>query len=224
MTLDLTGQRFGRLTALHRAPRDYNKRFACWYCQCDCGNIKIISTDALGRHTKSCGCLRSEVSSATNKGNNYATKHKGSQKSEYDTWSKIKGRCYNKNLMRYNDWGGRGIKVCNRWIDSFENFLEDMGPKPSPYHSIERRDNNGDYSPENCYWGTYEDQNRNKRSTIKLTAFDETKTIFEWSTDVRCVVSISLLRNRYYANWDCELSITTPKMIKGNGTYKRPAK
>jgi hypothetical protein len=100
---------------------------------------------------------------------------------EFSTWTDIKSRCYNKNLKHYSRYGGRGIKVCQRWLDSFENFYKDMGKRPSDNHSIERIDNDGDYSPNNCKWATLIEQANNKRTSHYITIKGKTKTIAEWS-------------------------------------------
>ena len=93
----------------------------------------------------------------------------------------MKERCLNPNCRDYNNYGARGISVCDRWINSFENFYADMGPAPSPAHSIDRIDANGNYCPENCRWATKREQDRNKRDTISFTYQGESKKLVEWS-------------------------------------------
>jgi hypothetical protein len=92
----------------------------------------------------------------------------------------MKNRCYNANSKQYVNYGGRGIEICSRWLESYENFLEDMGRKPDDSHSIQRRDNDGNYDPSNCYWATDREQRRNKRSTCWLTIDGQTKSQIEW--------------------------------------------
>lgn len=150
--VDLTGQRFGRLLVIGLESR--NKHRSHWKCQCDCGNEKIAEMGQLHNgHTKSCGCLRKELNTVHGKFNC----------SEYRSWQAMKSRCENKNTTRYVDYGGRGIKVCERWSKSFENFYIDMGNKPSKKHSIDRKNNDGNYEPDNCRWATIPEQQRNKR-------------------------------------------------------------
>ena len=126
----------------------------------------------------------------------------------YNTWQKILSRCLNQNDKVYKNYGGRGIKVCDRWADSFENFLKDMGKKPSAKHSIERIDNNGDYSPENCRWATPKEQTWNRRNTIyvdyngKKIALPELAHQFNMKT--------SIVYKRLKRGWDLKTALTAP--------------
>lgn len=153
--LELTGQRFGRLVVV-RFDSIGKQRQSQWLCRCDCGNEKVISCQSLKcAHAKSCGCLKDEC----------GEKHeKGMYKSpEYRTWIRIKTRCENENTPYYHGYGGRGISVCEKWSKSFEAFYADMGDRPSKDHSIDRKDNNGNYEPDNCKWSTRFEQQQNIR-------------------------------------------------------------
>ena len=159
---NLVGKRFSRLIVLSRAENDAHNKTQ-WLCRCDCGVEKIIGAAPLLRMlTKSCGCLKSEVVTKRQ------TKHGLFYRPEYVVWGGMKARCYNPNHASFKDYGGRGISVCDRWKDSFENFLADMGERPSRELTIERRDNDAGYSPDNCYWATRLEQAHNKRSVIQV--------------------------------------------------------
>lgn len=159
--LDLSGQKFGRLLCIDSFSEirpNGNKRVR-WNCICECGaGLAVFTGDLRGGHTKSCGCLLedSRVENATTHG------MKGTK--EYAAWQSCKSRCFNPNYVSYEDYGGRGIKVCEDWEDSFQNFYKDMGDKPTPKHTLERLDVNGDYCKENCVWATYTEQSLNRRT------------------------------------------------------------
>lgn len=160
--LELTGFRFGRLTVLGLdSIRLKSKLSSCsyWKCICDCGNEKITCVDSLRcGDTKSCGCIRKEGLVAM------STKHGLRYVPEYQSWKSMKNRCFSPNNTNFKNYGGRGITVCERWRNSLADFLSDMGPRPSPKHSIDRFPNNdGDYEPGNCRWATAKQQANNKR-------------------------------------------------------------
>lgn len=158
--INLVGERFGRLIVLKDYGRTSNQS-VLWECKCDCGGTAIVITNNLTRrNTQSCGCIQKESMSERRTHNE---SRKGSVTPEYRTWNSIKQRCYNPNCKEYDRYGGRGIKVCQRWLDGFDNFLSDMGRRPSNNHSLDRFPNNdGDYEPLNCRWGTPAQQTRGK--------------------------------------------------------------
>jgi hypothetical protein len=198
---DLTGQRFGRWIVLHFAGKTGRKYR--WTCRCDCGVEKhVIDYHLTMGKTHSCGCLTAEKAGQT-----FRT-HGLSDTPEHITWLNIRQRCLNPTHKKYKYYGGRGITVCDRWRHSFENFLSDMGPRPTPKHSAERINNNRGYEPGNVKWATKLEQANNTRSNHFLTIDGQTKTIAEWSR----VVGISQLTiaRRIHIGWSDEDAVKSP--------------
>lgn len=159
--------KYGLLTPVQIVP-GYPRQ---WECICDCGKTVVVrQTNLRTGHTTSCGCSRKGVNRT----------HGMSKTSTSKSWEGMRQRCYNPNNNSYHRYGGRGITVCERWRESFENFLEDMGPAPEG-HSIERKDNNGNYEPDNCRWANKREQSLNRRTSRLVTAHGRTLTIKEWA-------------------------------------------
>jgi hypothetical protein len=167
--LKLEGKRFGRLVVVAFAGMSKRWPFhSTFRCKCDCGRKCVVPGGNLKRRkTQSCGCKKIEVLTA----NGYAARQHGETVNggsvEYTAWEAIKARCYNKHRKGYADYGGRGIRMCKRWLNTFPAFLADVGRRPSPYHSIDRINNNGNYTPSNVRWATRKEQNTNKRQRSK---------------------------------------------------------
>ncbi len=164
---DLTGMKFGRLLVIKCAGKGTKDGKLYWVCECDCGTeISTIGANLKTGNTKSCGCYYKDT---RKEGCNY--KHGMEFSSEYSSWLHMKDRCYNTNNDSYYNYGGRGIKVCNRWLKSFENFYEDMGDKPTKDYSIDRVDGSKMYAPWNCRWANHEEQSSN-RCNVSMYSFE----------------------------------------------------
>jgi hypothetical protein len=181
---DLTGKIFHYLNVNKFV---YIKAKAAWWeCACKCGNIVNVKSSSLSTgNTRSCGCLQKEVVAKL------CYKHGGNGTPEFATWQAMLARCRSSNPI----YGGRGIKVCDRWVNNFENFLADMGKKPTPKHSIDRINSNGDYTPENCRWATAKEQLNNTNRNVKVSYLGKTLSIAQWAEYLG--INERTLRNRY---------------------------
>lgn len=181
--VDRAGQTFGRLTAISLVRVEPSPVGAIWRCACSCSNFKEVQGNKL-RVTKSCGCLLQEYRHGPKSHfpRVHAQSHTDHQppSSLYNTWTGMISRCENPRNPSYRDYGGRGIRVCKRWRKSFVVFASDVGPKPSPQHTLDRKNTNGPYSPSNCRWATIKEQMRNRRSNVRITFQGQTKTLVEW--------------------------------------------
>jgi hypothetical protein len=126
---------------------------------------------------------------------------------EFSSWKSLKERCMNETSKDYPRYGGRGIKVCERW-QKFENFYADMGPRPSPEHTIDRKDNNGPYEPRNCRWATLEEQGNNKRNNVRLSFGGATKTVAQWSREIG--IPYDVIHHRLRSGWSVDAALTRP--------------
>lgn len=197
---DRVGEKHGHLTILSYANTGKTPTFKC---RCDCGKIVVrMAKTILREGNHSCGCMRSEN----------ITTHGKSKTREHAIWRGILQRCYNPKRKFYELYGGAGITVCERWRESFENFLADMGEAPGPEYSIDRIDCKGNYSPENCRWATPLQQARNKKNTTYITFEGETKTATEWADYFGCYRG--RIRNALKAGWDMNEYLTRLKEMK----------
>lgn len=202
------GQRFGRLTVLEFS---HSNGRAYWKCICDCGNKVVVKGSKLrAGDTKSCGCLSSDFLRQRSlihgmAAGGYITK-------EYNAWVSMKRRCYNKNTKDYPQYGGRGITVCDEWLNDVAQFFADMGPKPSPKHTIDRIDTNGNYCKANCRWATMKEQCNNRRSNKWISYLGETKTVSNWADQFG--IHRSVILSRLKMNWSIERALTTPVQKK----------
>lgn len=168
---DLSGMQFGRWTVLELGPKNARGQVR-WHCLCECGSRSIVLAACLtSGNSRGCnGCKKTRPGM-----------HGQSSTPEYKVWTAMVQRCTNPKCRNWHNYGGRGIKVCDRWKGSFENFIADMGIRPSDKHSLDREKNDGDYEPTNCRWATKKVQVRNTRLTRMLEIDGITRPLIEWS-------------------------------------------
>lgn len=204
---DLINQKFTKLLVIAETVGRDKTGSVIWLCKCDCGKeIKAVSYMLIRGDVKSCGCLSME------KTKERFTTHKMSQTKVYKVWNSMLQRCQNPNIKNYNDYGGRGIRVCEKW-QIFEGFWEDMGSTFQKGLSIDRIDNDKGYSKENCHWTTRLEQNNNQRmrKTAKLITFNnKTLSLTQWAREIG--LSVQGLKGRLYKhNWSIEKALTISK-------------
>jgi hypothetical protein len=169
------GNKYGRLTVVSKGKLVGGNRY--WFCKCECGNTKEICYSSLARNvSKSCGCLNAELS-----GSRWRT-HGKSKTTTHNVWLGIKQRCYDQNCNAYLNYGARGITVDARWLESFDNFLADMGERPTG-KSLERIDNNKGYSKSNCVWATSKEQANNRRSNLVYEYQGKALNLTQWAEE-----------------------------------------
>lgn len=199
IVFDLTGQRFSDLLVLEHAGKNKHG-VSMWKCRCICG-AEIVAQSMLLKNgnVKSCGCRRKRIQHPM-------LTHGMSKTPVYRVYRTMMNRCYRPEVESYKRYGARGIKVVERW-HAFENFMEDMGPRPEG-GTIERRDNDGDYGPHNCIWASREVQNSNKSNNRLITAHGETKTLAQWTKLLGCTSGAIL--NRLAVGWSENDAVSVP--------------
>jgi len=214
---DLSGQSFGRLVVVELVKRG---NVTVWRCRCACGKMLDVRAGNLKNgNSQSCGCLRDEIARVR------ATKHgagaNGQLQPEYKCWRDVIARCEQRNRKTFKHYGERGIKICAGWRDSYPSFARDMGPKPSPLHSIDRKDGSGGYdcghcedcrsrgvTKRNCRWATKTEQSNNTTRNVRLTFRGRTQTVAQWCDELgrqRSATSARLKRG-----WSVEDALTVP--------------
>lgn len=222
--LDITGHKYGRLIAISNTGRKCLRNYI-WKFRCDCGKeVEIASGEVRRGKTVSCGCYRKEISSIHAKkiqsiGAKTNEKHLMSKTPTFVSWDSMKQRCLNDRHKSYKDYGGRGIKVCPEWINSFESFLSDMGARPKN-STLDRINTNGNYESTNCRWASGEEQANNKRSS-KLIEFEgKLQTSVQWAREYGLCSKVLLYRLKN--NWEIKKALMT-KVNYGNNKKRRVA-
>lgn len=198
-----TGNVYGMIKVISFSHID--TRMAVFNCLCECGNsVKIHGSRLRRGGAKSCGCTRLEKMRLARTTHGMTSIF--NKVPEYANWESMKDRCYNGNCPAYKHYGGRGIIVCDRWKSSFESFYADMGSKPTPKHSIDRIDVNGNYEPSNCRWANQSEQMNNTRSNVLITFNNQTLNITQWAKVTG--IANSIISWRIKKGWSIEKSLT----------------
>lgn len=197
------GKKYGRLVVVERAPNPYGGTGAAWLCRCKCGNETVALGEDLAKGKfRSCGCYSRDRIAAV--GRAHRT-HGLTDSRVYRIWTSMLTRCRNPNTGKWKYYGGRGIKVCKRWL-KFENFIADMGMPPAGM-SLDRINVDADYKPSNCKWSDSREQTRNRRNTVRLTHNGETLSVAEWAR--RLGIKPSTMHTRISANLPADKLFST---------------
>ncbi len=192
---DLTGKRFGRLVVVECAGQAEKHGNYRWKCRCDCGQVVVVKAGRLkSGNTATCGCIRQ--------------RHWRSASPEYRSWMGMKSRCQNSRCPSYPRYGGRGIRVHPEWTASFASFFEHIGPRPSPTHTLDRIDNDGNYEPGNVRWATPKEQAANRNTTLEITYGGRTMSAEEWAAETG--IAACTIRARIARKWPDDVAVSTP--------------
>jgi hypothetical protein len=194
---DVTGMKFGRITVVGYVGQPENGSGSRWLCRCECGGETVTRSTALkSGWTRSCGCYRMDQ----------VVKHMDSNSSEYRTWDAMKRRCFNPETKHFEHYGGRGITVCDRWRESYANFLSDMGRRPSPKHSLDRIDNDGNYELSNCRWTLQVIQIRNRSNAVRYDLDGKLYSAAELAEKFN--MNFGTLRSRLRKGWPVNRAVS----------------
>lgn len=201
--IDITGQTYGRLTAIRSEKRTGST--TPWIFRCECGNITRVSlANVRNGHTKSCGCLAIETT--VNRSRVHGEGSRKQKSPEYKAWKGMKTRCHDPRDKSFERYGAKGVTVCGRWRNSFAHFLADMGRKPSPCHSIDRIENSLGYQPGNCRWATDVEQANNHANNRKITFNGKTMNLGQWAKAIG--IKPNTLGARIRAGWSLDQAMT----------------
>lgn len=211
---DLTGQRFGRLTVIKDSGKRTKYKNVIWMCKCDCGNTFYARGGDLGIGTLSCGCYKKEKTGQLRR------THGKSQTRLHGIWLGMKARCTNPNVDYYSCYGGRGIKVCKEWEQDFEAFYSwALTHGYSDDLTIDRINNDMDYSPDNCKWSNQKEQANNRRNSRLVTFDGKTQSVQMWADEIG--IDSKLIYYRLSRGWSIEDALSTVKLHHGQRLYGR---
>ncbi len=202
------GDRFGSVVVLEPAAHSVPGQTRS-LVRCDCGNTKTVLNSALRiGSTKSCGRCPHRYELTRGRAQKIAAGSGVRRRPLYSTWLSMIRRCHVPGSGGYPRYGGRGIRVCERWRSAFDAFERDMGPRPSPKHSLDRINNDGDYEPGNCRWATSEEQSRNRSTTVRISFRGEELTLIEWAKRYR--IHPDTVRDRIRRGWAVDRALMSP--------------